>query len=147
MASKKKTKGDLEGVSRHRPKGLARSRLILNIVMSDSTFSIQFGPDPRYGPWWYGKCIHCNTRLSVRYDGQSEATIEHIDPLCNDGSTDDLKNLALACKRCNSEKGVRHDRHVGKGGRADEVIAALREKRMSRWRVLQAGGLATHEAG
>lgn len=64
----------------------------------------------------------------------TDATIEHIVPLCAGGSGTDLRNMALACKRCNNEKGVRHDPHAGKGGRADDVIVALTEKRMKRWR-------------
>jgi len=66
--------------------------------------------------------------------GETGATLEHIQPLCDGGHSTEPENLALACARCNNEKGVRHDQHAGKGGRADEVIAALKEKRMQRWR-------------
>ena len=66
--------------------------------------------------------------------GETDATVEHIKPICDGGSLDDLRNLALACKRCNNEKGIRHDQHSGKKGRADEVIIALQEKRELRWR-------------
>jgi len=86
-------------------------------------------------PHWVGKCIHCNTKLYVTDLGATDATVEHIKPLCDDGAAIDPHNLALACVRCNNEKGVRHDQHAGKGRRADEVIAALLEKRMSRWPV------------
>lgn len=66
--------------------------------------------------------------------GITDATVEHIKPLCDGGASRDLSNLALACKRCNNEKGIHHDQHAGKGGRADEVITALLAKRMLRWR-------------
>ena len=86
-----------------------------------------------YPAAWVGKCIHCNTKLFVTDHGNTDATVEHIQPLCDGGDPTDPRNLALACKRCNNEKGVRHDQHAGKGGRADEVIARLREKRAQRW--------------
>ena len=54
--------------------------------------------------------------------------------MCAGGSPDDPHNLALACQGCNNRKGVEHDQHVGKGGRADQVIEALRAKRALRWR-------------
>lgn len=78
-------------------------------------------------------CIHCNTKLSVCFNGVTNATLEHIQPLCSGGSPDDPHNLALACARCNNKKGIDHDQHAGKGGRADEVISALKAKREERW--------------
>ena len=54
--------------------------------------------------------------------------------MCNGGEATDPRNLALACKRCNNEKGIHHDKHAGKGGRADEVIATLLAKRLKRWK-------------
>lgn len=109
-----------------------RAELILAIVATDATFV------PARGcPGWEGRCIHCNTRLFVAPDGSTDSTIEHIRPQC-DGGGSDPENLALACARCNNEKGVRHDPRVGRGGargaRAGEVIEALLTKRMERWR-------------
>lgn len=104
--------------------------MVLEVVRTDNTFYVGFSDPPVY----VGKCIHCNSHLYVTMQGNTDATLEHIQPLCNDGEATDPKNLALACKRCNNEKGVRHDQHAGKGGRADEVIAALMEKRMKRWK-------------
>jgi len=83
---------------------------------------------------WRGKCIHCNAGILVHSDGATTATIEHINPQCNGGDKFDPHNLALACVRCNNEKGIRHDKHAGEGGRADEVIAALQFRRQTRWR-------------
>lgn len=94
---------------------------------------------------WVGKCIFCNTKLVVADDGQSlgEATLEHIFPQAQGGGNE-LSNLAVACGRCNREKGRRHDHTVTQ--RADEVVAALRERRMSRWREPDTVGMANRLA-
>lgn len=113
-----------------RAKGRSRSELVLEIVRSDNTFYVGYSDPPVY----VGKCIHCNSRLYVTMQGSTDATVEHIQPLCNGGNPTDPRNLALACKRCNNEKGIRHDQHAGKCGRADEVIARLLAKRMKRWK-------------
>jgi 5-methylcytosine-specific restriction endonuclease McrA len=121
---------------RVRAKSASRASLILAIVATDNTFEIQrVGDNGRtQTAFWLGKCIHCNAKLYVDERGATDATVEHVMPLCNEGEAQDVRNLALACKGCNNEKGVRHDKYAGKGGRADEVINALQEKRMSRWR-------------
>lgn len=113
------------------PSGEARKRLVLEIVKTDSTFELHTFRDGHQV--WCGKCIHCNARMTVPKDGCTGWTIEHILPRCADGQND-LRNLALACGGCNQEKGRRHDMHVGKGGRADEIVSALQAKRLSRWR-------------
>ena len=100
--------------------------------MFASATAYERGPRGEIG--WKGKCIHCGTKLYVGLKGATDATIEHIKPLCDDGDPTDPRNLALACSGCNNEKGVRHDMHAGKGGRADEVIAQLQAKRAERWR-------------
>lgn len=119
-----------------RPRGASRAQVVLSIVATDVTFELQRAGTSRNDliAFWCGKCIHCNTKLYVTQQGSTDATVEHINPLCNGGESIDPRNLALACKGCNNEKGVRHDQHVGKGGRADEVITALQGKRLSRWR-------------
>jgi 5-methylcytosine-specific restriction endonuclease McrA len=82
---------------------------------------------------WVGKCIHCNSKLVVADDGRpmGEATLEHVWPETQ-GGTNDVENLAVACARCNREKGSRHD-HRG-GQRLDEIVAVLRQRRKERWR-------------
>jgi len=124
MARRKKHEGQPEG---HRPKGNNKAHVVLSIVATDFTFQL-------HGDDWVGKCIHCNSKLFVTKQGSTPATIEHINPLCNAGDAVDPRNLALACARCNNMKGIHHDQHVGKGGRADEVVARLQLKRQSRWR-------------
>lgn len=125
---------------KERARGTSRSELVLGIVATDSTFAPTFASavDIERGPCcetgWCGKCIHCNTKLYVGLRGQTDATVEHIRPLCDGGDPTDPRNLALACAGCNNEKGIRHDGHAGRGGRADEVIAQLQAKRQSRWR-------------
>jgi 5-methylcytosine-specific restriction endonuclease McrA len=84
---------------------------------------------------WVGKCIHCNAALVVRLDGTpvGNATVEHIVPQSR-GGTDEPANLALACARCNYQKGRRHDRHRRPSERAKQVEAALLERRRRRLR-------------
>ena len=110
----------------------AKQRTFLAIIATDSTFERATAGD-REG--WSGKCLHCNAKLLIGLDGEpiSRATIEHIEPK-NHGGTDDLENLGIACARCNSEKGVRHDHKKKSDARLQEIIAKLREKRMARWR-------------
>lgn len=134
MARKQKHRGPPEG---HRPKGNARAQVVLSIVLTDNTFHrIAVHPEHKFTliQPWVGRCIHCNTKLLVHHDGSTDATLEHINPLCAGGDAIDPRNLALACVRCNNQKGIRHDQHVGKGGRADEVVTALQAKRLARWR-------------
>jgi len=59
------------------------------------------------------------------------ATLEHIQPQAQ-GGTNDLTNLAVACARCNRQKGSRHDHKPGEA--LERLVAALSEKRMARWR-------------
>ena len=89
---------------------------------------------------WVGKCIHCNSKLVVDDKGRAmgEATLEHVWPETQ-GGTNDVQNLAVACARCNREKGSRHD-HRG-GQRLEEVVAVLRARRLERWRAPEEVGM------
>lgn len=109
-----------------------RRKQILAIVATDSTFELTERDGERV---WVGKCIHCQTRLVVAENGEplSRATIEHIVPRSH-GGTDDPENLALACERCNHQKGFRHDVRPPGDPRAREVIARLVERRRRRFR-------------
>ncbi len=110
-----------------RAKGSARQDLILEIVKTDVTFE-------QYAEGWVGRCLHCNTSIHVGLSGQSSGTIEHIVPSSAGGSGTDLTNLALACSRCNNEKGIRHDPVYPSDPRAVEVVNNLLAKRKKRWR-------------
>ena len=110
----------------------AKQRTLLAIAATDSTFERATAGDREV---WSGKCLHCNARLMLGLDGEpiSRATIEHITPQSH-GGTDDLENLGIACARCNSEKGVRHDNKPKNDARLLEIIAKLAAKRRARWR-------------
>ena len=98
---------------------------------------------------WDTRCLHCRARLQVRNDGQAmgHSTLEHVIPqswfgeraaktLCSHVGDDanDPRNLALACTRCNHDKGKGHDARGPNDIRAVEVISALLERRNARWR-------------
>lgn len=122
---------------RRRKKGVTRPRsrqeTVLTIIQTDNTFKLHTFADG--DQVWVGKCIHCNARMTVDLTGNTAFTVEHIVPKYA-GGNDDPRNLALACGNCNNEKGVRHDTHVGKGGRADQVVQGLKERRAERWRAV-----------
>ncbi len=82
---------------------------------------------------WIGKCLHCNTRLVVGDDGRArgEATLEHVWPEAQ-GGTDEVRNLAIACARCNRQKGSRHDHTPGE--KLTQVVTLLAARRAERWR-------------
>jgi 5-methylcytosine-specific restriction endonuclease McrA len=114
------------------PRVNAKQRTLLAIIATDATFERASAGDREV---WSGKCLHCNARLMIGLDGEpiSRATIEHIIPQSH-GGTDDLANLGIACARCNSEKGIRHDNKRTGDARLAEVVAKLEEKRKARWR-------------
>ncbi|HZJ62204.1 MAG TPA: HNH endonuclease, partial [Kofleriaceae bacterium] len=81
--------------------------LLLAAAVTDATFE-RSSVDGQVA--WVGKCLHCGSKLVVRDDGRAmgEATLEHVWPQSQGGS-DAVANLAVACNRCNREKGSRHD--------------------------------------
>jgi 5-methylcytosine-specific restriction endonuclease McrA len=104
----------------------------LSAARSDRTFEIKHHDGESI---LEGKCIHCQTKLAIRLDGApiGDATLEHIVPR-NHGGTDALENLAVACGRCNAEKGLRHDHKRPDDPRARRVIERLQAKRKARFR-------------
>ena len=111
----------------------ARKRhLLIRVAESDRTFERK---EARGEVVLEGKCIHCQRKLSLYLDGTpvNDATLEHIVPK-NHGGTDDLDNLAIACARCNSEKGLRHDHKSQDDEKLNEVIATLQARRRDRLR-------------
>jgi 5-methylcytosine-specific restriction endonuclease McrA len=109
---------------------MARNQKVLDIVSTDSTFE---RAEVRGEKVWVGRCIHCNARVVVNDSGETLATIEHIFPRTH-GGTDDVENLALACRRCNGEKGVRHDNRHKNDPKFIEIVEALRAKKAARTR-------------
>jgi 5-methylcytosine-specific restriction endonuclease McrA len=107
-----------------------RHLLLLAAAVTDKTFE-RTTLDGK--PVWVGKCIHCNSKLVIAEDGRSlgEATLEHVWPETQ-GGTNDVANLAVACARCNREKGSRHD-HRG-GAKLEQIVALLQARRRERWR-------------
>ncbi|MGB5223116.1 MAG: HNH endonuclease [Polyangiales bacterium] len=109
-----------------------KQRRLLEVAATDRTFE----PKQIDGEQVLeGKCIHCQRKLALRADGTpiNGATLEHIVPK-NHGGTDDLENLAIACARCNSEKGLRHDHKRPDDPKLREVIERLQERRRARLR-------------
>jgi len=96
---------------------------------------------------WVTRCLHCRSRLGVRADGVplGSATLEHVVPRswvdapsaaalwALAGSPEDPRNLALACARCNQQKGRRHDARGPGDARAREIVARLLATRLERY--------------
>lgn len=108
------------------------ARTILSIVRTDSTFALLPASEGRV---WQGKCIHCQSKLSIKENGEpiSRATVEHIVPR-HHGGTDAPENLALACARCNNQKGKRLDARPLSDPTLQRVIALLQARRRARLR-------------
>lgn len=109
-----------------------KQRQLLAVAATDRTFERKLLDGQQV---LEGKCIHCQRKLTLLEDGSplNGATLEHIVPK-NHGGTDELDNLAIACARCNSEKGLRHDHKRSDDPRLQAVIARLRARRRERFR-------------
>ena len=119
----------------------ALRRLFLRAVQSDAEASFD-------GDVWTTRCLHCRTRLQVETDGAplGHASLEHVVPQAwfgrraaapltdRVGQADDARNLALACRRCNHDKGKGPDARGPADTRAFEVVEALLGRRLARWR-------------
>lgn len=111
---------------------------LLEIARSDRTFRQATLPgrgEAPDRPAWKGRCFYCDTPLWLLADGTpvTDVTVEHVVPRAHGGG-DDLRNLALACSRCNQQKGRRIDARPRTDLRAREVIAAAVARRAERWR-------------
>lgn len=116
-------------------------QLLLNVAATDALASMD-----EHG--WRSRCLHCRTAVGLSITGEPwpGTTLEHIVPRAWFGKTsaralttafaspDDLRNLALACARCNHGKGRRSDVDGPGNSRAREVVAALLAARAMRWR-------------
>lgn len=119
-----------------------RHLLLLAAAVTDSTFE-RITIDGQRA--WIGKCLHCGSKLVVRDDGRAmgDATLEHIWPQTRGGGND-LHNIAVACARCNREKGKRHDHK--KGENLDDIVVTLKARREQRWRDPDAVGMTARLA-
>ncbi|KWS07089.1 hypothetical protein AZ78_4649 [Lysobacter capsici AZ78] len=101
------------------------------------------------GGVWQTRCLHCRRALSLREDGEALGTtsLEHVVPSAWFGKraaaaftarvgedAEDPRNLALACAACNHGKGCSHDARGPGDERAREVVSALLDARLARWR-------------
>ena len=110
--------------------GSRKRRLLLVAASSDRTFVLK---EHNGDQVLEGKCIHCGRKLALYLDGTplGDASVEHIVPK-NHGGTDDVENLAVACSRCNAEKGLRHDHKSSRDPKLQEIIARLQRRRRAR---------------
>lgn len=116
-------------------------KLLVAAVQTDAVAELVDGT-------WRTRCLHCRSALYVSDEGVTSngATLEHIIPqswfekraaveLIGDlTGPDDVRNLALACPRCNQGKGLNHDKAGPSNQRAREVVQALFAKRQERYK-------------
>ncbi len=122
----------------------ALRRLFLRALRSDAQAVLD-----DIGVHWDTRCLHCRRRLQVRADGEplGHASLEHVVPRAWFGrraagaltatvgeDPDDARNLALACARCNHDKGKGPDARGPSDARALHVVGALLDTRLRRWR-------------
>ncbi len=99
---------------------------------------------------WRTRCLFCKKGLWLGLDGKPEpgVSLEHIVPRswfdqraaaefteALDGPND-LRNLALACRRCNSGKGSGHDARGPHDARAREIVTRMLLTRAERYQAL-----------
>ncbi len=96
---------------------------------------------------WVTRCLFCRKALLLSADGKHRggASLEHIVPrswfdhraaadlIASFDGPNDLRNLALACRSCNSGKGSGHDANGPLDSRAREIVVTLLEKRAKRF--------------
>jgi hypothetical protein len=120
----------------------ALRRLFLRAIQTDAQAE-------RTVDGWTTRCLHCRTRLQVQADGTpaGHASLEHVVPQAWFGKraaaaltsivgedADDARNLAIACARCNQDKGKGRDARGPADPRAFDVVRALMDRRLARWR-------------
>jgi hypothetical protein len=118
------------------PLHLPKHLMILALVALDSTFRMAQSEGVGHRVW-LGKCIHCRSALVVDAQGRTDyrTTVEHIVPQ-SAGGGDVPQNLALACARCNNQKGSRLD-GLGMGDpRLVAVVQRLQAERHKRLRAV-----------
>ena len=99
------------------------------VAESDATFT-------RVGGRWAGKCLLCNGNVSIDERTGIGASVEHILPRAR-GGTNDLLNLGIAHRSCNSEKGRNWDAPRSRKHTEEEYegyIGRLLQRRRERYR-------------
>lgn len=134
-------KAERRQANQTRPRNRSTLReLLLAAVTTDNQAELIDGT-------WRTRCLHCRSALYVSDEGVTSngATLEHILPrswfekrasanLIGDlTGPNDVRNLALACPRCNQGKGLAHDKAGPNDQRAREVVMALFDKRQARF--------------
>jgi 5-methylcytosine-specific restriction endonuclease McrA len=116
---------------RARPSSRAH-RLLLWCAATDRSFDLA---EQQGAAVLTGKCIHCGARHVIDLDGRprTRASVEHIVPR-HHGGTDDLRNLAIACERCNYAKGTKLDARRRDDPTLQRVIETLQARRAERMR-------------
>lgn len=105
-----------------------------------------------HGDRWRTRCLHCRAHLELSAQGEAlgATSLEHVVAQAWFGrreaatltarvgdDPDDPRNLALSCQHCNQAKGTTHDARGPGDPRAREVVAALLDRRLARWRAPQ----------
>jgi hypothetical protein len=123
---------------------MARPRLralLLEVLRTDVSASLA-------GAQWRCPCVHCRTPQVFGAEGEpvTAATLEHLLPrawfrkpaarrLCAGLSgPDDLRNLGIACERCNHGKGKGPDARGPGDPTAYGLVDRLLRERLARWR-------------
>jgi 5-methylcytosine-specific restriction endonuclease McrA len=97
---------------------------------------------------WVTRCLHCRSRVGVSPEGDPwpGTSLEHVVPRSWFGireaavltadleGPDDPRNLALACVRCNQQKGKGPDAAGPGDARAREVVTRLAAARGTRFK-------------
>jgi len=118
----------------------AQAKLLLQVIRTDREAQLT-------DAGWVTKCLFCRKALVLSADGKHRggASLEHIVPrswfdhraaadlIAAFAGPNDLRNLALACRSCNSGKGSGHDANGPLDFRAREIVTALLEKRAARY--------------
>ena len=124
----------------------AKLKSLFRLAIATDAEAVQ-GPDGT----WTTRCLHCRTRLRVAADGEAlgGSSLEHVVPQAWFGlraaaaltahvgdDRDDARNLAVACRTCNQDKGKGPDARGRNDERAYAVVETLLAKRLARWRAL-----------